>query len=76
MGMCSEWHYTTREIGGWRHDNEPVGRVVMSPYANPQMPIHDGKRGQLKLPKTVMNGTTMWSCDTELCTNGVEATKC
>ena len=33
--MCSEWHYTTREIGGWRHDNEPVGRVVMSPYANP-----------------------------------------
>ena len=32
--MCSEWHYTTREIGGWRHDNEPVGRVVMSPYAN------------------------------------------
>ena len=23
-----------------------------------------------------MNGTTMWSCDTELCTNGVEATKC
>ena len=31
---------------------------------------------QLKLPKKVMNGTTMWSCDTELCTNGVEATKC
>ena len=24
----------------------------------------------------VMNGTTMWSCDTELCTNGAEATKC
>ena len=23
-----------------------------------------------------MNGTTMWSCDTELCTNGVEASKC
>ena len=39
-------------------------------------PIHDGKRGQLKLPKKVINGTTMWSCDTELCTNGVEATKC
>ena len=39
-------------------------------------PIHDGKRGQLKLPKKVMNGTTMWSCDTELCTNGVDATKC
>ena len=39
-------------------------------------PIHDGKRGQLKLQKKVMNGTTMWSCDTELCTNGVEATKC
>ena len=39
-------------------------------------PIHDGKRGQLRLPKKVMNGTTMWSCDTELCTNGVEATKC
>ena len=39
-------------------------------------PIHDGKRGQLKLPKKVMNGTTMWSRDTELCTNGVEATKC
>ena len=39
-------------------------------------PIHDGKRGQLKLPKKIMNGTTMWSCDTELCTNGVEATKC
>ena len=38
--------------------------------------IHDGKRGKLKLPKKVMNGTTMWSCDTELCTNGVEATKC
>ena len=38
--------------------------------------IHDGKRGQLKLPKKVMNSTTMWSCDTELCTNGVEATKC
>ena len=26
--------------------------------------------------KKVMNGTTMWSCDTDLCTNGVEATKC
>ena len=39
-------------------------------------PIHDGKRGQLKLPKKVMNGTTMWSCDTALCTNGVEATIC
>ena len=24
----------------------------------------------------VMNGTTMWSCDTEWCTNGVEARKC
>ena len=24
----------------------------------------------------VMNGTTLWSCDTKLCTNGVEATKC
>ena len=24
MAMCPEWHYTTREIGGWRHDNEPV----------------------------------------------------
>ena len=35
--MCSEWHYTTREIGGWRHDNEPVGQVVMSPYANPRV---------------------------------------
>ena len=23
-----------------------------------------------------MNGTTMWSCDTDLCTNGVEASKC
>ena len=23
-----------------------------------------------------MSGTTMWSCDTELCTNGVEASKC
>ena len=23
-----------------------------------------------------MNGTTIWSCDTELCTNGVEASKC
>ena len=40
-------------------------------------PIHDGKRSQLKhCQKKVMNGTTMWSCDTELCTNGVEATKC
>ena len=39
-------------------------------------PIHDGKRGQLKLQKKVMNGTTVWSYDTELCTNGVEATKC
>ena len=39
-------------------------------------PMNDGKRGQLKLPKKVMNGTTMWSCDTELRTNGVEATKC
>ena len=37
--------------------------------------IHDGKRGQLNCQK-VMNGTTMWSCDTELCTNGVEASKC
>ena len=30
----------------------------------------------VKTAKKVMNGTTMWSCDTELCTNGVEATKC
>ena len=30
----------------------------------------------VKSAKKVMNGTTMWSCDTELCTNGVEATKC
>ena len=34
-------------------------------------PIHDGKRGQLNCQK-VMNGTTMWSCDTELCTNCVQ----
>ena len=38
-------------------------------------PIHDGKRGQLKLPKKSWTAP-MWSCDTELCTNGVEATKC
>ena len=30
----------------------------------------------LQTAKKVMNGTTMWSCDTELCTNGVVATKC
>ena len=30
----------------------------------------------VKTAKKVMNGTTMWSCDIELCTNGVEATKC
>ena len=30
----------------------------------------------IKTGKKVMNGTTMWSCDTELCTNGTEATKC
>ena len=30
----------------------------------------------VKTAKKVMNGTTMWSCDTDLCTNGVEATKC
>ena len=30
----------------------------------------------VKTAKKIMNGTTMWSCDTELCTNGVEATKC
>ena len=64
MGMCSEWHYTTREIGGWRHDNEPV-----------RASCHVSIR-QSKLNKKVMNGTTMWSCDTELGTNGVEATKC
>ena len=29
----------------------------------------------VKTAKKVMNGTTMWSCGTELCTNGVEATK-
>ena len=27
-------------------------------------PIHEGKRGQLKCQK-VMNGTTVWSCDTD-----------
>ena len=37
-------------------------------------PIHDGNRGQLHCQK-VMSGTIMWSCDTELCTNGVEASK-
>ena len=30
----------------------------------------------VKTAKKVMNGTTMCSCDTELCTNGIEATKC
>ena len=30
----------------------------------------------VKTAKKVINGTTMCSCDTELCTNGVEATKC
>ena len=30
----------------------------------------------VKTAKKVMNGTTMWSCDTELCTNGAEVTKC
>ena len=30
----------------------------------------------VKTAKKVMNGTTMWSCDIELCTNGVKATKC
>ena len=152
MGMCSEWHYTTREIGGWRHGNEPVrascyvsirqspscvmpfwthakcllafisylpmwikakthlskpflardfmeghicrqnklkfalvfcfelraraARTCCHCHLAVKNPIHDGKLGQLKLPKHVMNGTTMWSHDTELCTNGVEATKC
>ena len=37
-------------------------------------PIHDGNQGQLNCQK-VTNGTTMWSCDIELCTNGVEASK-
>ena len=36
----------------------------------------DSTRQAVKTAKKVMNGTTMWSCDTELCTNGVEATKC
>ena len=30
----------------------------------------------VKTAKKVMNGTTKWSCDIELCTNGVKATKC
>ena len=38
-------------------------------------PIHDGKRGQLKLPKSHerYHNVVMWHW---LCTNGVEATKC
>ena len=53
-----------------------LGRTCCHCHLAVKNPIHDGKRGQLKLPKKVMNGTTMWSCDIELCTNGVEATKC
>ena len=141
-------------IGVWRHDNEPVGRVVMSPSANlprcvmpfwthakyllafisylpmwikakytfiktvysPRfyggpylqakhadvcsgvlfwtactrrphvlsLPSSSGceksdswrQARSVKTAKKVMNGPTMLSCDTELCTNGVEATKC
>ena len=37
-------------------------------------PIRDGKQDQLKLPKS-HERNRMWSCDTELCTNGVEASK-
>ena len=53
-------------------------------------PIHDGKRGQFsdsglhyrwsvktaKKSHERYHNVVMWPCDTELCTNGVEATKC
>ena len=37
MGLWSEWHYTTREIGGWIHNHERVARVIMYPYTNPRV---------------------------------------
>ena len=40
MGLWSEWHYTTREIGGWIHNHERVARVIMYPYTNPQIPTN------------------------------------
>ena len=38
-------------------------------------PIHDGNQGKLKLPKSHERYHNVWSCDIELCTNGVEASK-
>ena len=33
MGLWSEWHYTTREIGGWIHIiTSPSGRVILCIY--------------------------------------------
>ena len=37
MGLWSEWHYTTRELGGWIHNHERVARVIMYPYTNPRV---------------------------------------
>ena len=41
-------------------------------------PIHDGKRGQIKLPTSHerYHNVVMWHWISELCTNGVEASKC
>ena len=36
IGMCLEWHYTTRDIGGWRRENQ-VCVLVISPYAYPRV---------------------------------------
>ena len=37
LGLWSEWHYTTREIGGWIHNDERVTRMIMYPYTNPRV---------------------------------------
>ena len=38
MGMCSEWHYTTREIGGWRCLHTPIPELCNAILNICQMP--------------------------------------
>ena len=37
MGLWSEWHYATREIGGWIHNHDRTARVIIYSYTNPRV---------------------------------------
>ena len=79
MGLWSEWHYTTREIGGWIHIiTSPSGQVIIcihTPipelFAMSSKCVSDVMVKQWKMKSWTVTMVIMWL----LCDHGVEASK-